>query len=101
MQGKSLKKLIADEMKGDLEWALLLRLENPLDASAWLLRYAMKGTGTSEDIIARVIGGASKEEVRAIHVRFDAKYSRSLVADFNSELGSNLKKACLKWLSSA
>ena len=41
------------EMGGDLEWAMLLRLETPLDAQCWLLRYAMDGIGTNEDIIAR------------------------------------------------
>jgi len=98
-EGKSLSKLIAGEMGGDLEWAMLLRLESALDAQCWLLRYAMDGIGTSEDIIARVIGGASKESVLQIQARYDEKYSRSLVADLESELGGNLKKAVLKWLT--
>ena len=97
---KSLAALIKSEMSGDLEWAMLLNLESRLDASAWLLRYAMEGMGTSEDIIARVMGGASKQECAEIHARFDAKYSRSLVSDFNSELSGNLKKAVRKWLLS-
>ena len=97
--GKSLKKLIEGEMGGDLEWAMTLRLENVLDAQCWLLRYAMKGIGTNEDTIARVIGGASKDDVQAIHRRFDQKYSRSLAADLESELSGNLKKAVLLWLT--
>ena len=95
---KSLAKLIEGEMGGDLEWAMLLRLENELDAKCWLLRYAMKGLGTNEDIIARVLGGCEKETARRIHARFDEKYSRSLIADLKSEISGNLLAAVLKWL---
>ena len=52
--GKSLKATIEGEMGGDLEFAMLLRLETPLDASCRLLRHAMDGAGTNEDTIARV-----------------------------------------------
>lgn len=31
-----------------------------------------------------------------IHARYDEKYSRDLMADLDGELGSNLKKACIK-----
>ena len=98
--GKSLKAEIKGEMGGDLEWAMLLRLESPLDAKCWLLRYAMDGAGTDEDIIARVIGGADKSQIVDIHARYDEKYSRDLIADLTSELGGNLQKACLKWCKS-
>lgn len=97
-EGKSLAKLIEGEMGGPLEWAMLLRLENELDAKCWLLRFAMKGPGTSEDIIARVLGGAEKEEAMAIQARYDEKYSRSLTADLNEEVSGNLLAALLKWL---
>ena len=58
----------------------------------------MDGIGTSEDIIARVLGGAEKEEALQIKERYDEKYGRSLVTDLEGELGGNLKKAVLKWL---
>jgi hypothetical protein len=99
--GKSLKKLIKDEMSGDLESAMLLRLESPLDAAVYLLRGAMKGMGTNEDVIARVIGGANKDEVQQIHARFDARYTRSLTADLKDELSGNLEKAVLRWVAPA
>ena len=44
--------MVESELKGDLEWAMLLRLKNPVEAKAWLLHFAMEGMGTSEDIIA-------------------------------------------------
>ena len=71
--GKSLKAEIKGEMGGDLEWAMLLRLESEIDAQCWLLRYAMDGAGTDEDIIARVLGGAEKEMIMKIHKRYDEK----------------------------
>ena len=95
--GKSLKAEIKGEMGGDLEWAMLLRLESPLDAQCWLLRYAMEGLGTNEAVIARVIGGADKQRVVEIHARYDVKYSRDLMADLRSELSGNLREACLNW----
>lgn len=98
-KGESLAKLIKGEMGGDLEMAMLLRLQNPLDANCWLLNFAMDGVGTNEDTVARVLGGADKEEVQKIHARYDEKYSKDLAADLASELGGNLEKACLKWLA--
>ena len=47
----------------------------------------MDGVGTSEDIIARVLGGAEKEEALQIKERYDEKYGRSLVTDLEGELG--------------
>ena len=44
-----------------------------------------------------MIGGADKSRIVEIHRRYDEKYSRDLMADLESELGGNLKKACLKW----
>ena len=45
-------EMIESELKGDLEWAMLLRIKNPIEAKAWLLHFAMDGVGTSEDIIS-------------------------------------------------
>ena len=39
--------------------------------------WSMEGLGTSEDILARVIGGSHKDDVQVIKQRYDAKYSRS------------------------
>ena len=94
-EGKSLANLIEGEMGGSLEWAMLLRLESPLDASCRLLRFAMDGVGTNEDIIARVIGGAEKEDTLKIKERYDEKYSRDLMADFDSgESGTSFQQLC-------
>jgi hypothetical protein len=48
-----------------------------------------------------VIGGAEKEDVQKIRERYDEKYSRDLMADFEDELGGNVKKAVLKVSSQA
>ena len=61
----------------------------------------MKGLGTDEDIIARVIGGSDKATVRKIHKRYDEKYSRSLTEDLKSEVGGNLQAAVIKWIEAA
>lgn len=44
--------MVASELSGDLEWAMLLRLKNPIEAKAWLLHFAMEGVGTKEDILS-------------------------------------------------
>ena len=51
-KGDPLMEMIESELKGDLEWAMLLRIKNPIEAKAWLLHFAMDGVGTSEDIIS-------------------------------------------------
>ena len=96
--GKSLKATIKGEMGGDLEWAMLLRLQSQIDNMCYLLHEAMEGMGTNEDTVARVLGSADKADVLKIHARYDEKYSANLIAELESELGSNLKSAVLKWM---
>ena len=37
-KGDPLAEIVESELSGDLEWAMLLRLKNPLEAKAWLLQ---------------------------------------------------------------
>ena len=77
--GKSLKAMIVSELKGDLEFAMLLRLESRIDAQCTLLAKGMKGMGTDEGAIARILGGSTKAECAAIHARYDEKYGGNLI----------------------
>ena len=44
-----------------------------------LLMKAMKGMGTDEGAIARILGGSTKAECAAIHARYDEKYGGNLI----------------------
>jgi hypothetical protein len=44
--------MVESELSGDLEWAMLLRLKNPIEAKAWLLHFAMEGMGTHDDVLS-------------------------------------------------
>ena len=99
LAGQSLKNTIEGEMGGDLEYAMLLRLETPVAAQCRILKKAFDGTGTDEDAIARVLGGATKADALVIKATYDEKYSADLLGTLRDECGGDLKKAVLKWLT--
>ena len=99
LAGQSLKNTIEGEMGGDLEYAMLLRLETPVAAQCRILKKAFDGTGTDEDAIARVLGGATKADALVIKATYDEKYSADLRGELESECGGDLGKAVLKWLA--
>ena len=83
--GKSLRAAVEKVAKGDHEDAMVLRLENRVDAQCSLLMKAMKGMGTDEGAIARVLGGSDKDTVQEIHARYDEKYGGNLVGQLKDE----------------
>ena len=77
--GMSLRRRIAVATKGDLQYALTLRLENRADASCTLLANAMRGSETDTAVIARVLGGVPKTTARGLQERYDDKYGTSML----------------------
>ena len=98
---KSLKAAIESEMKGDLEFAMLMRLESRIDAQCTLLKRGMKGMGTDEGAIARIVGGSTKAEAAALHERYDEKYGANLIGEIKvcHLLASCLPPLCGNFLS--
>ena len=59
------------------------------------LRKAMKGFGTDEDAIIEITASLTNEERVNVRHAFKKEFDRDLLKDFDSELGSNLKKTIM------
>ncbi|XP_033644956.1 annexin A13-like [Asterias rubens] len=79
--GKSIEDVIKSEMTGSLEKAYLTIVgffSRPMEFFADQLMRAMKGLGTDEDHLIRVIVSRSETDLRAIKAAFGLKYGKTL-----------------------
>jgi annexin A7/11 len=65
------------------------------EAEAEKLRKAMKGIGTDEDAIIRVLTNCSNEQRQQIKLQFKTMYGKDLISDLKSELRGHLEDAVL------
>jgi len=64
---------------------------NP-DEDAKALRDAMKGAGTDEKVLIKIIANRSRQQLQAIEHAFKAKYGKDLKKEIKSETSGNFKK---------
>jgi hypothetical protein len=90
---------LGQDLKGELSGAELTRAENLLQgnrfaADADALHSAMKGAGTDEDAIYRVLQGKNPAERSAIEREYEARYGVALTSALEGELsGAELQRA--------
>ena len=87
--GASLAKWLQSEFSGDADDALIALTLEPLDYYVRTLRKAMKGFGTDEAAITRVLGSLDKSELGLVTDRYAENYDRDLLADLRSEVGGD------------
>ena len=90
---KSMEKAIKDKFSGHLETAMLAMLYDPIDFYCRRIKEAMKGIGTDEGVINRILGGNTKQVVHQIAERFFEKYDKPLVKALQGELSGDYLKA--------
>ncbi|KAI3736086.1 hypothetical protein L6452_15619 [Arctium lappa] len=101
MYGNSLKKAIKSETSGDFEHALITIIqcaENPGKYFAKVLRKAMKGLGTDDKTLIRVIVTRTEIDMQYIKAEYRNKYGRSLNDDVHSETSGNYRTFLLSLL---
>lgn len=104
-KGKSLSSAIDSEFGSDTALGLNCMLDQgKVDTLAKQLRRSMKGMGTDEASICRVLAGAGDfKTCRAVAARFFELEDRSLEDALTSELGGlfegNFKEACIAMVS--
>ncbi|RYO90928.1 hypothetical protein DL764_008360 [Monosporascus ibericus] len=84
--GRNLQKDIESETKGWLETGLVALVRGPLLHDAHLLREAISGPGTNEDVLNDVLLGRSNADMHAIKSMYQREFGRSLEADVRGDL---------------
>mmetsp|Transcript_16540 Transcript_16540/g.30594 ORF Transcript_16540/g.30594 Transcript_16540/m.30594 type:complete len:1387 (+) Transcript_16540:94-4254(+) len=97
--GKGLLEHIESETSGSYKKVLTMQAMAPEDCRATLLYKAMKGMGTDEDQLIRVIAQLDIPERTQVKEAFLKLYQRTLVDWVGSELSGNFKKALLCMLN--
>ena len=69
--------------------------QSKIDADAAALRKAMKGLGTDEKAIIKIIAHRTNRERLAMIDSFKRQFNRDLIKDLKSELSGNFEKATL------
>ncbi|KAL4567996.1 hypothetical protein LXL04_023595 [Taraxacum kok-saghyz] len=101
MFGNSLKKAIKSETSGNFEYALVTILqsaENPAKYFAKVLRKAMKGLGTDDRTLTRVIVTRTEMDMQYIKAEYKKKYSKTLTDAVHSETSGNYRTFLLSLL---
>jgi len=65
------------------------------EADAQVLRKAMKGFGTDEDTIIKIVSSRSTAQLKEIAAMFKTCFGRELIDDLKSELKGNLEEAVI------
>ncbi|XP_056698987.1 annexin D5 isoform X2 [Spinacia oleracea] len=101
MYGHSLEKAIKKETSGNFAYALLTLLrcaDNPAKYFAKVLRKAMKGLGTDDTTLIRVIVTRVEIDMQYIKAEYEKKYKKSLVDAVHSETSGDYRKFLLALL---
>ncbi|KAL2545768.1 Annexin D5 [Forsythia ovata] len=101
MYGSSLKKAVKSETSGHFEFALLTILrcaENPGKYFAKVLHNAMKGIGTDDSTLTRVIVTRAEIDTQYIKAEYEKKYRKSLNDAVHSETSSHFRTFLLSLL---
>ncbi|XP_021753035.1 annexin D5-like [Chenopodium quinoa] len=101
MHGHNLEKAIKKETSGVFAYALLTIVrcaENPAKYFAKVLRKAMKGMGTDDTTLIRVIVTRVEIDMQYIKAEYQKKYKKSLVDAVHSETSGNYRKFLLALL---
>ncbi|GER51823.1 annexin [Striga asiatica] len=101
MYGKSLEKAIKSETSGYFEFGLLTILrcaENPAKYFAKVLHKAMKGMGTNDSALIRIIVTRAEIDMQYIKAEYHRKYGKSLDDAVHSETSGHYRTFLLSLL---
>ncbi|KAJ6812724.1 annexin D5 [Iris pallida] len=90
----SLEKAVKGETSGLFEFALLTILrcaENPAKYFAKILRKSMKGLGTNDTMLVRVVVSRTEIDMQYIKAEYQKKYKKALAAAIHSETSGHYR----------
>ncbi|XP_068430692.1 annexin A1-like [Clinocottus analis] len=96
--GKRLDKALKSVLRSDLEDISLALLMDSVHFDAYLLRKAMKGFGTDEDVLVEILATRSNQEIREIKKVFKEEYETELEEVIKDETSGDFTLALLAML---
>ncbi|XP_050234224.1 annexin D5 [Mercurialis annua] len=103
LYGKELRKAIKKGTTGNFKYALLTILlcaHNPAKYFATVLRKAMKGIGTKDTTLIRIVVTRAEVDMQKIKEEYHKKYKKSLIDAVHSETSSHYRTFLLSLLGS-
>eukprot|EP00736_Rhodelphis_marinus_P012864 Rmarinus@m.26317 len=101
LYGHDLLKVVKKETSGDLETCLMLLVREPADHFAEKLYKSMKGMGTDEDTLARIVVTRRGRDLCRIKEIFMEKYGKTLTHMIEGDCSGDLKKILVALVESA
>ncbi|XP_021244355.1 annexin A13 isoform X3 [Numida meleagris] len=98
VSGKDIEESIKSETSGDLEKAYLTLVSCAKDCPGYfatLLHKSMKGAGTDEDTLIRILVTRSENDLPAIKGKFQEMYKKSLTEAVRSDTSGDFRKLLL------
>ena len=98
MCGKDIEESIKSETSGDLEKAYLTLVSCAKDCPGYfatLLHESMKGAGTDEDTLIRILVTRAESDLPAIKGKFQEMYKKSLTEAVRSDTSGDFRKLLL------
>ena len=99
---KSLQKALEAKCGKKFHIALTALFVPPEEFVAMRLEQAMKGWGTDEKVLIRLLGGldyASRPSMPAVVAAYQRKYTRTLKDALKSEISGNFLRASVAWIT--
>lgn len=99
--GKDMEEAIEEETSGDLQKAYLTLVRCARDREGYFadrLYQAMKGAGTDEETLIRIIVTRAEVDLQGIKARFQEKYQKSLSDMVSSDTSGDFKKLLMALL---
>ncbi|XP_008836238.1 annexin A13 [Nannospalax galili] len=93
--GKDMEEAIEEETSGDLQKAYLTLVRCARDLQSYFaerLYKAMKGTGTDEETLIRIIVTRAEVDLQGIKAKFQEKYQKSLSDMVHSDTSGDFQK---------
>jgi len=85
MFGKRLEEALKDELGGNYEDCVLAMFKSPTELDASELHDAIKGAGTSEDVLIEILCSRTNEEIEAIKETYTNLFESNLVEDIEGD----------------
>jgi hypothetical protein len=96
--GESLASNLKDKCGERLFYALNALLLTKADFLAMRLHDAMKGWGTNQSLLTRLLGGLDGDKMQGVVEAYEQKYDVPLWSALKAELGGDFLKAALAWI---